>query len=380
LGAILAAESSAQADTQERDAVRWALAAGLLAGLAYLTRNAVLPILAAAPLFFLLKKKPRLAAYFLLISLPLAACWHMWAFTHAPSVQDATNGSYLAEYLRMIRMNGVWSSFLTHLAELSSGVAESVAPGSIGFLGGLPLYHIALAAAVAGCIRIGRRCHWPLYLIYGGLCCAMILLWWGPGVMRLTVSAWPVLLAGIGEEVAHVATLFETTMERSPFWSHKSPVWRTIPRWVLIALGLLTVFRNESFVSNFIQTTMDDERRMRFDDERAFSWIASHKTASTVVLAWKDTTTFLYTGAVASRGLFIEVTPQPPETKASATSFAGLPKDYSRGLLLILRSDLGDRSNDRQLDQLKAAGESLAGSKLEFSSPGAFVYDFPIPR
>jgi hypothetical protein len=71
----------------------------------------------------------------------------------------------------MIRMNGFWANFVRQLGELSSGVADSLAPRSLGFLGGLPLYHIVLAAAIAGCIRIGLRCRWPLYLIFSGLTC-----------------------------------------------------------------------------------------------------------------------------------------------------------------------------------------------------------------
>ncbi len=154
--AILVAERSVEPGLREREAFLWALAAGFLAGLAYLTRNAVLPILAAAPLFFWMKKKPRLALWFLLPALPLAASWHVWTFLHAGPGNDATNASYIGEYLRIIRVNGLWSNFQKQLASLSGAVAENVAPGFIEFVGGLPLYHLALAAAISGGIRIGR--------------------------------------------------------------------------------------------------------------------------------------------------------------------------------------------------------------------------------
>ena len=380
LGAILAAERSAESKTRERDAVCWALAAGLMAGLAYVARNAVLPILGAAPLFFLMKRKPRQAVYFLLLALPLAASWHIWLFAHGPSGPDGTtNASYFNEYLRMMRLNGFWPNFVTQLGAFSGGVAENVAPGLIGFLAGLPLYHLPLAAAISGGIRIGRRAGWPLYLIFSALYCTMILFWWYQGMTRLIIPAWPALLAGISEEAAHVATLIEKPMSRSPFWSQKSPVWRAVPRWILIGLGLAMVLRNDSIAWNQVENAMTDERQMRMDDEAAFSWIAGHKTADTVVLAYKDTTTFLYSGAVASRSMFNSVMPQTPQGKASATSLATLPPAYSRGLLLVLRSDLGGFA-DRRLDPFKAAGEALAGSKLEFSSPGVLIYSFPIPR
>ena len=377
-GAILAVERCVEIDDADvRGVARWALFAGMLAGLAYLTRNAMLPLLAAAPVYLWIKKKPRAAVYFLLLAVPMAAGWHIWTFAHGPRGVEATNGTYLHEYLSVIAVNGFWSSFINRLAEFSGGIANSIFPGVIAALAGLPLYHIALAAAVSGCIRIGRRCGWPLYLIFSFLCCLMMLFWWSDGLMRLTVPAWPALLAGASEEVAYVASMIRKNMEQSSTWSKKSAA---APRWIFVALAVLTILRNHSFASSFLESTLADEHKMRLNDERAYAWIASHKTPDTVVLAWKDTTTFLYTGAVASRGLFIAATPQSPQTKTFATSFADLPPEYSRGLLLLLRSDLGNGLTDRDLDPFKAAGAALPGSKLEFTSPGAFIYSFPIPR
>jgi hypothetical protein len=382
-GSILAVERCVEIDegapARARSAVLWAMAAGTLAGLAYLTRNAMLPLLGAAPVYLWVKKKPRAAVYFLLLAIPMAAAWHLWAFAHSPRGAEATNGTYLHEYLSVMAVNGFWSSFLNRLAEFSGGVADSILPGVITALAGLPLYHIALAAAVSGCIRIGRRCGWPLYLIFSFLCCLMMLFWWSDGLMRLTVPAWPALLAGASEEVAFVASMLAASMAKLSFWSKRPAAWRTAPRWIFVVLAVLTILRNESFASEFLAKTMDSERRMRLNDQPAFDWIAAHRTPETVVLAWKDTTTFLYTGAAASRGLFIAATPESAQTKTFATSFADLPPQYSRGLLLILRSDLSYGLTDRDLDPFKAAGAALTGSELAFSSPGAFIYSFPIP-
>ncbi len=205
----------------------------------------------------------------------------------------------------------------------------------------------------------------------------MILLWWFEGMTRLIIPAWPMLLAGMSEEAAHLAALFEKSMARSPFWSKRSAIWRSLPRGSLIALGLAIVIRNDRIADNRIASVMRDERQLRMEDEVAFSWIATHKTPNTVVLAWKDTIVSLYTGAVASRSLFIDITPQTAQFKAVLGSFSALPPEYTLGLLLVLRSDLGDRSS---LNAFRAAGESLVGSKLEFSSPSALIYSFPIPR
>ncbi len=382
LGVILAGERSARSDSPGSEATRWALAAGLLAGLAYLTRTAALPIFAAVPVFFVLRKRPRLVLYFFLAALPLAAGWHLWVLAHAPTGPTTATSGYLTEYLRMIQLKGFWSNFMTQVAAVSAGVTEDTVPGFIALLFGLPLFHIVFAAAISGAIRIGRRCNWPLYVIFSGFYCLMIFLWWsgGEGVTRLVLPIWPMLIAGMSEEAAHVAGLFEQTMAKSDSWKRRSPVWMRIPRWALIGLGLLIIFRNDRNAWTWAATTLPEEHRERLDDEVAFSWIASHKTPDTVVLAWKDATTFLYTGADASRGLFITATPQTPQTKTFATSFEALPRQYTRGFLLLLRSDLGNTFNNHDLQPLQYAALAFPGSKLEFTAPGAFIYSFSIPR
>jgi hypothetical protein len=45
-----------------------------------------------------------------------------------------------------------------------------------------------------------------------------------------------------------------------------------------------------------------------------------------------------------------------------------------------LRSDLGNTFRNRDLEPLQNAALALPGAKLEFTSPGAFIYSFPIPR
>jgi hypothetical protein len=377
---VLAGERSVRSESSSRDSLRWALAAGLFAGLAYLTRTAALPIFAAVPLFYILRKRLRLIPYFLLAALPLAAGWHLWILTHTAAGPTTATAGYLTEYIRMIRLKGFWSNFMTQIAAVSAGVTEDFMPGFIAAMFGLPLFHIVFAAAISGCVRMGRRCGWPLYLVFSGLYCLMIFLWWsgGEGVTRLVLPIWPALMAGIAEEASHVAGLFEQTMAKSQSWMQKSAVWRQIPRWALIGLGLLTIFRDGSSAWSWAATALPDEHNARLQDEVAFSWIASHKTPDTVVLAWKDATTFLYTGAASSRGLFITATPQSPQTKNFATSFADLSPAYTRCLMLILRSDLGGSQSD--IDPLKAAALALPDAKLEFTSPGGFIYSFTVPR
>lgn len=355
----------------------WALGGGLVTGLAYLTRNASLPLLIAIPIFFLIRKRFRLSAYALAAAVPVAAAWHVWVFLHAGGSPDPVNTSYLNEYLQIIRVQGFWHNFMQHLAALSASVAENFFPGGIALLLGLPLYHVVLIAAVAGAIRLGRKRQWPLYLIFTGLYLLLIVAWWSEGLGRLVIPVWPVLLAGIAEEASHVAALCMKSMGTAT-----NAVWRQVPRWALIAAGIEMLVRSDHATWSRVAAVMAGERQSRTQDQAAFSWIKSwakaHAAADTVVVTWKDSVSFLYTGVPSSHGLYVAVTPQRTDLKAVQASFSALPPQYRCGLLLLLRSDFADGFQGLQGDVLRASAERLNESKLEYASSDALIYRFAL--
>jgi hypothetical protein len=82
LASIWATERSTIAG--DSSAWRWALAGGSLAGLAYLTRNAAVPLLAAAPIFFLLRRRLRLSLFFFAPAVPMIVGWYLWGHLTPP--------------------------------------------------------------------------------------------------------------------------------------------------------------------------------------------------------------------------------------------------------------------------------------------------------
>ena len=314
------------------------------------------------------------------MALPLAASWHIWTWLHYGLNPDASNISYFDQYLRVIRATGFWASILKQIAVLSASVAENFFPGILELLGGLPLYHLILATAIAGGIRLGRRRRWPLYLIFSALYLGMIVCWWSQGLTRLMFPAWPALLAGIAEEAVHIVSLIEKSMAASPFWSRREKFWRRAPAWGMILVGICIAIRSDRVTWVRVATAMAEERELRLQDFEAFSWVKAHASQDTVVLAWKDSASFLYTGIPSSRGLFEAVTPQPSNLKPLAASFSDLPARYQRGLLLVLQSDLGEDFVNRRLDTFAKAAEGLPESRLEYSSPSSLIYSFAIRR
>jgi len=375
-GAILALERSVR--EADETACWWAVAGGLLTGLAYLTRNAVLPMFAAVPVFFWVRRKFRLTSFFLACSLPMAAGWHWWTLTHSRAVFDPWYAGYSQEYFRIIRATGFWTNLGKQAAAVSGSVAESFSPRAIQFLAGLPLYHLVLAAAIAGGIRIGRKRQWPLALIFTGMYLALVTLWWYDGVGRLLVLVLPILFAGVAEEASHVASLCANSMARSSFWSKMNPWWRRAPRWALLLAGALIVVWNDAGNWARFAQVLAHEHELRIHDQQVFAWVAAHAQPDTVVLAWKDPLFYLYTSVPASRGLFTAMTPQRDETKVLGASFSDLPGYYKTAILVVLASDLAEEAGS--LEPFRARAVSVAGSRLEYDSPAGLIYSFPIPR
>jgi hypothetical protein len=351
LSAIWAIERSAESNN-----FRWALLGGLLTGCAYLTRNAALPLFAAALIFFFLRKRMRLSFYFFAPALPMAAAWHLWGYLH-PSAQ-AVRTPYLAEFLTMARGQGIITHLLEQLAALSASAAESFIPGVMEFLHGIPAHHLIVIAAVAGAIRLGRRRHWPLLLIFGALYLMMVTLWTFEGLDRLVVPAWPILLVGIAEEANHFAN------------------FKTVPRWALIAVGLFLVFRNDGVTWRRLSSVVADEEAQRQRDFQTYAWVTAHATPDTVALAWKDGLLYLYTGVTSSHDLFVAVIPESEVILARRVPFFNPPSPFHQAELLLLGSDFG--GTGPAPESFRKTAQAVPGSTLDYDSPSGLVYRFPL--
>ena len=362
MAAIWAIEHSAG---ETDHAVRWALAGGLLTGLAYLTRNAALPMLAAAPIFYLLRKRIRLAAWFLIFPVQMAAAWHIWGALHPAAGMRAP---YAAELLEMIRTVGFVPLLLKQAALLSASVAEEVVPGIINFEFGLPLHHLVLAAGIAGGIRIAHRRRWPVAFIFSALTLVMIVLWWGERVGRFLLPVWPFLMAGLVEEGSHFADLCAKSIRR-----------HSAPRWALIAVAVFLVIRNAGVGYDRVHLKVTVEKQERLRDMAAYRWIANHAGPGAVVLTSKDALSSLYTGVPASHDIFVTVVPQPEVIKTPREPLSTLPAQFSSVLVLLLPSDFEDFT-ERGMAGYHATLDAIPGSRMEVNGPGGTIYRFPIVR
>ncbi len=366
--AILLIQRSAASDDSR---AKWlALSAGLLTGLAYLTRSAALPMLGAAPLFYFLRKKPKLALWFLAVALPLSASWNLWTITHAGLVTQGNNATYVSEFVRFLRSADVWQHLWNQAGVISSSVAEILFPGFVGALMGLPLFYVVIAAAISGNIRMIRRSGWSVYVLFAIPYLVILMFWWFEGVARLILPIWPLMAAGIAEEVSHLLKLAGKNMKARG---------RGVLRWATVAVGFLVVVRTQAVAARQVHSLLADDRAQLLESMPAYAWLGQHTPENTVVLTWNDSITYLYSDAASSRSHFVELLPLPAENKAVALPLKTLPEMYEWGLLVLLKSDLA-AGMWKDNSPFRAAAEALPESKLVFSTPAASIYNFKIVR
>ena len=149
----------------------------LLAGLAFLTRSAALPLFAAAPIFLFLRKRFSLSFYFAALAAPAVVGWALWTSTHASMNPDPMNMTYAQEFGRVLAVKSVWSNLLDQVMNLSNALSETCFAGFGDIFKVLPLQHVVLIAALAGGCRWGRKQQWPLAVVFTGLYLLMMACW-----------------------------------------------------------------------------------------------------------------------------------------------------------------------------------------------------------
>ena len=180
-------------------APRWAAVAGILAGLAYLTRTAGLPLLIAIPCVYAIRREWRHAAIFIATMMPLIVAWSLWSGTHKLRSDDLYF-MYYVDYIGYEFYNVTSSNFLVVLWKNFDAVMTSmgslILPFSDSPITKILTQTIAVAM-IAGIYRLARdREEVRPYAIYFALFAVMLVLWHYPPNARFLFPVFPLLLAG----------------------------------------------------------------------------------------------------------------------------------------------------------------------------------------
>ncbi|MSV35726.1 MAG: hypothetical protein EXQ47_09030 [Bryobacterales bacterium] len=278
-----------------RSGVRAALLAGVLGGLAYLSRTAAIALLIAVPGCMLWKREGRRAVAFAGGMLPAVIGWGWWTRTHVSRSEDLTTIFYTdyIRYLMHTTLHDMPVILWKNVDELLYSIGSMVLPRIYPSLPVKILTEVIAVAVITGTVRLVRRRFGVEYAMYALVSAGILLVCNFLTTERYIVPLFPLLLAGLAEELAHIARMF-----RSAF-RHKDRSQRVaaglmsaVAAAVLLAAAGLQLFM--SF--QFLPQTAGEKRAKLGDQQSAYTWIKANLPPSATILSYEDPLLYLYTG------------------------------------------------------------------------------------
>ena len=161
-----------------------AAAAGVVMGLGYLTRSAGIVSLVALPLFFLIRRRWKHAAYFAAAMLPFVAGWMTWVKLHQASSGGDPALMYYIDYTGYQIYNVSFSDLHLLLWKNIDGLVWAF--GSLAFsrisdsLFLKILAEVIGVAMISGVIRMVRRGNGLAYGLFALGSCLLLIIWHFP--------------------------------------------------------------------------------------------------------------------------------------------------------------------------------------------------------
>jgi hypothetical protein len=324
LAAILALERALTAKS-----ARWAIAAGTIAGLAYLTRSAGIALFAAGVVYFWLGKERRLAGLFAGTAAPFAVGWMLWARTH----QAATNDPELIYYLDYFRYELYaisWSDLPVviwkNVDGLLAGMGGLLLPKISGSLFEKILAQVIAVAMIAGVVRLIRQGRGRLFALFAGFSTLLLLVWHFPPNERFVLPFFPLLLAGLLIEAEHFVSLLRASRR------HKDHSQRVAAAAMMGLAGIFAaaVLALQAYVGAiFLPEDARNHRAENAERQESYRWLVANTPANATVLSADDGMLYLHTGRRAMRR------PVPPylwyrEDHAGMVAWLGEPAEFAR--------------------------------------------------
>lgn len=324
--------------------LRLAAAAGALAGVAYLTRTAVLPLLISAPLWFALRRQYRRAMVFCAAMLPAVVAWTLWVRAHpSPSTDPAM--LYYTDYLKFHLASFTWSDLPVlvsrNFQDLLTGIGGLLIPLELATpLGGARLLEVLGALCIFCVVRLAWEKGASQYHLFA-LGYVALLLPWQMGnhqrFLRLLFPVLPLLFAGVSREVWRTIRFLASRLQEggSVALAFRLPALTGFSLFCLWVLGLNLI--TLACFPGFTRHSRDVLESAR----GAYHWISENTPADAKVLSEADPLLYLYTGRhgisqlIPARLLYFG---QPADVTRFANDLAGYAR--ARNLRYIVLSSL----------------------------------------
>lgn len=277
----------------------WAAAAGVLSGLAFLTRTAGVALLPAAIVFYLMRGKWRQLAVFTAGMLPCVIGWTIWsAKNRTPGTDDVT--LYYTNYFGYFLASFHWKETHLYLWKNVDGMVHGLGALLLPFITDSVLEKIlAECLAIVGIIGVVRlaRANWQsIYAPYAAFAvCYMFLLaiWNFPANERFMLPVAPLWLAGFYIELRRV-TVNIAGVFRKPEMSQK------IAGGVIVVLFLIAAYlcgmRQWTLLTDGLPRFYEDHAERLRKSEPAMDWIRENLPVEARFVAQNDPLLYLRTG------------------------------------------------------------------------------------
>ena len=271
------------------------LLAGVIAGAAYLTKTAALPLLLAAPFYCAWRKHPRSALAFAAGMAPAIAGWNWWMRAHLVRTPDGLN-LYYTDYLGYQLYNVGLRDLPAVLARNLDALVSSTGSLLFGFMqrdGAAPnlatvlLLHVIGILAIAGTVRHVRQFGVTPYHLFAACYAGLLVIWHYPPNERFLLPLFPVLLAGLWTELRNLANAAGSN--------------RRVHAAILG--GALAICALSWDVMGWLQLhrLLTGLREMHSENLMVYDWIERHTSHGAGLLASDDALLYLYTGRMGLR-------------------------------------------------------------------------------
>ena len=297
IGALLLTERTAERDK----ATAMAIAAGAVAGLAYLTRSAGIVFLVAGPLYLWLRHKRREAVLWGAAMLPFVAGWTIWTRLHQVPTSDPAL-IYYTDYIRYefysISLRDLPVFVWRNVDGLLLGLGSLVLPNVVSSFVFKTVAQVIAIATISGVVRMVRRGQGLLYALLAAGSCAQLLVWHFPPNERFVLPLLPLALAGLMTEMEHLGLMLRAGLR------HRDAAQRVVAAGMLLAAA--GVLAGAVALQVYVGQVLLPEQEIAHRAENvgrleAYDWIRNTLPQDALLLSSEDGLMFLNTGRHAMR-------------------------------------------------------------------------------
>ena len=346
----------------EKQTVGYAIAAGVLAGLCYLTRTAALPLFLTVPLCFAMRRKFKPAAAYLAAALPLPIAWQLWVMGHKAAVATDWVTRFYADYASMERLTVGFDNLPIVVWENVDSILTGVGELFIFNLGhdsflGHHLARLITVVAIAGIIRLVRRSGRWQYGSFALVFTLLLCFWHCPPDQRLFAPLAPLFMAGLWTELYNLWSMAQQTYRRGKSGDRPIAVAFCI---VMAAFGVYFIYSTAE--ARLVQLPMimvlhrHDTTRIR----TTFARVTESTPPDAIIQSDEDVMVHLFTGRHGYRTIVPPRLFYPPQMELVRNTFASLPEAASGAWTHTLVSDNAWK-HTLSGDDLEFARKSVAG-------------------